>query len=157
VCPVCKGAHDISQCQKEKAQLKREAKERGDKLPGGTPAQNTSKRSQQVDTQTEEESAPETYINICDIPKRDAITTKKYESRTQWLFKPLLTSLAEKSFAERSKASGGSHNQPQAPRNTRADRRGHTPQGQAAHPHQQMHSIQQMQPQGFKSRTLDRT
>jgi hypothetical protein len=98
VCPVCKGAHDISQCPKEKARLKREAKERGDKLPGGTGAQNTSKRSQQVDTETEEESAPrvygvsyvlhseETYINICHIPKRDATTKSSMKSRIQWLF-----------------------------------------------------------------------
>ncbi len=95
-CPVCKGAHDISHCQKEKALLKREAKERCEKLPGGTGAQNTSKRSQQVDTETEEESAPaftgcvicleETYINICHIPKRDATTKRNMKSRTQWLF-----------------------------------------------------------------------
>ncbi len=62
----------------------------------------------------------------------------------------LLTSLAEKSFAERSKASGGSHNQLQAPRNAQADQRGQTPQGQAAHPQQQIHSMPQMQPQGFR-------
>ncbi len=62
----------------------------------------------------------------------------------------LLTSLAEKSFAGRSKASGGSHNQPQAPRNARADRRGQTTQGQTAHPQQQIHSMPQMQPQGFR-------
>jgi hypothetical protein len=42
----------------EKTRLTREAKERGDKLPGGTGAQNTLKRSQQVDTETKEESAP---------------------------------------------------------------------------------------------------
>jgi hypothetical protein len=62
----------------------------------------------------------------------------------------LLTPLAEKPFAERNKASGGSQNQPQAPRNTRADQRGQAPQGQAAHLQQQMHSMQQMQPQGFR-------
>jgi hypothetical protein len=72
---------------------------------------------------------------------------KKYEKQDPMA---LLTSLDEKSFAERRKASGGSHNQPQAPRNARADRRGQTPQGQAAHPQQHVHSMQQMQPQGFR-------
>ncbi len=61
-----------------------------------------------------------------------------------------LISLAEKSFAELNKALGGSHNQPQAPQNARAEQRGQTPQGQAAHPQQQMHCMQQMQPQGFR-------
>jgi hypothetical protein len=59
----------------------------------------------------------------------------------------LLTSLARKSLTEQNKASGGSHNQP---RYARADRRGQTPQYQAAHPQQQIHSMQQMQPQGFR-------
>jgi hypothetical protein len=137
--------------------LKREAKERGDKLPGGTGAQNTSKRSQQVDTETEEESAPAfTGCVICFALGKDlhqymshtekrCYNKKKYEKQDPMA---LLTSLAEKSFAERSKAPGGSHNQPQAPRNERADRRGQTPQGQAAQ--QQIHSMPQMQPQGFR-------
>ena len=59
--PSAKRRMNISQCPKEKARLKREAKERGhpgDKLPGGTGAQNTSTRLQQVDTETEEESVP---------------------------------------------------------------------------------------------------
>ncbi len=97
-CPVCRGAHDILQCQKEKARLKREAKERGDKLPGGTGAQNTSKRSQQVETETEEESAPAfTGCVICFALRRDlhqymshtekrCYNKKSMKSRTQWLF-----------------------------------------------------------------------
>ncbi len=126
-------------------------------MPGGTGAQNTSKRSQQVDTETEEESAPAfTGCVICFALGKDlhqymshtekrCYNKKKYEKQDPMA---LLTSLAEKSFAERSKAPGGSHNQPQAPRNERADRRGQTPQGQAAQ--QQIHSMPQMQPQGFR-------
>jgi hypothetical protein len=139
--------------------LKREAKERGDKLPGGTGAQNSSKRSQQADTETEEESAPAfTGCVICfalgkDLHQYMSHTKKRCYNKNKYTKQDpiaLLTSLAEKSFAERSKASGGSHNQQQAPRNARADRRGQTRQGQAAHPQQQMHSMQQMQPQGFR-------
>ncbi len=65
--------------------------------------------------------AEETYINICHIPKRDekrCYNKEKYEKQDPMA---LLTSSAEKSFTERSKASGGSHNQQQAPRNARAD------------------------------------
>ncbi len=139
--------------------MKREAKGRGDKLPGGTGAQNTSKRSQQVDKETEEESVP-SFMGcvICFALGRDlhqymsntekrCFNKKKYEKQDPMA---LLTSLAEKSFAERSKASASSHNQQQAPRNARADRRGQTLQGQAAHPQQQIHSMPQMQPQGFR-------
>jgi hypothetical protein len=107
-----------------KARLKREAKERCDKLPGGTGAQNTSKRLQQVDNKNEEEIAPVfTGCVICSALGRDlheytshtekrCYNKKKYEKQDPMAF---LTSLAEKSFTERNKASGGSHNQPQVP------------------------------------------
>ncbi len=47
-----------------KGSIEMGGRERGDKLPGGTGAQNTSKRSQQVDTGTEEESALAFY-GVC--------------------------------------------------------------------------------------------
>ncbi len=81
-----------------KKRLDWEAKESCDTLPGGTGAQNTSNRSQQVDNETEEDSAPalrgvsyvlETYnniiLNICHIPRRDATTKRSTKSTTQWL------------------------------------------------------------------------
>jgi hypothetical protein len=67
----------------EKIRLKREAKERGDKLPGSTAsgAQNTLKRSQQVDNEAEKKvhhrlrgmscvlHSEKTHINIHHIQK----------------------------------------------------------------------------------------
>ena len=52
-CTSCGSEHDISQCPKEKARLQREAKQRGEKLPG--PERSTRRGNRQADQSTEQQ------------------------------------------------------------------------------------------------------
>jgi hypothetical protein len=160
-CPICTADHDVTQCPKLDAQLKRSDLKRGEKLPGGTTARNPSKRnSQQVTDAAEEEPAPNDFQGfvICFALGRNAQAcmshnkkrcyNKRAFGKQMQVPMALLTSLAAKSHAERvDKASGSSNSQPQAPRNARADRR-----GQPSHDSQlqTQQSMQQMTPQVFR-------
>ena len=54
-CTSCGSEHDISQCPKEKARLQKEAKQRGEKLPG--PERSTKRGNQQFDQVSSTEAA----------------------------------------------------------------------------------------------------
>jgi hypothetical protein len=173
-CPICTADHDVTQCPKLDAQLKRSDLKRGEKLPGGTTARNPSKRnSQQVADAAEEETAPNDFQGcvICFALGRNAQACMSHNEKRCYNKRAfekqmqdpmaLLTSLAAKSHAERvDKASGGSNSQPQTPRNARADRRGQPSHGSPAmqnpaaqsqlQTQQSMQQMQQMTPQVFR-------
>jgi hypothetical protein len=62
-CASCGNEHDISQCPKEKARLQKEAKQRGEKLPG---SERTTKRgNRQTDHGSDEGAADDTECFMC--------------------------------------------------------------------------------------------
>ena len=149
-CSSCGSEHDISQCPKEKARLQKEAKQRGDKLPGSE--RSTKRGNQQFDQGPNVEATgdDDSGCYICFALGKQR--WMNHEAGKCWQKKqfnaklqdpeecgPMLKRLATKSRSSREdKASDRVGSQSQSSRNPRNDRQAQIPQGQAP-------NVQQMQ------------
>ena len=154
-CTTCGSEHDISQCPKEKARLQKEAKQRGEKLPGSE--RSTKRGSQQPDkglsTETMEDDDCGCYI--CFALGRP--NWKRHDAEKCWKKKQfaeklqddehretMLKRLSTKSKSSRQdKASDHASSQSNPSRSSRNERQAQVPQGQIPNV-QQMQQSQQM-------------